>query len=68
MRCQSGSIQEKGDAAELVLDGKLMGERTEEMNLADLLRIAQREFDSNSKTIDETKLDWPALRARLQAV
>ena len=62
------SIQEKGDAAELVLDGKLMGERTEEMNLADLLRIAQREFDSNSKTIDETKLDWPALRARLQAV
>ncbi len=60
-------IQDKGDAAELVLDGRLIGERTEEINLAELLSIAQREFNTQNNTIDETTLvkQWPALRSRL---
>lgn len=60
-------IQEKGDASELVLDGQLLGERTEEVNLAELLQIAQREFNSQDATIDEALLQaqWPNLRAQL---
>ncbi|MDE2106545.1 MAG: DEAD/DEAH box helicase, partial [Patescibacteria group bacterium] len=60
-------VQDKGDAAELVLDGRLIGERTEEVNLAELLRVAHREFDAKEKTIDEALLyqQWPALRDRL---
>jgi hypothetical protein len=60
-------IQEKGDACELVLDGHLMGEQQEEVNLAELLEIARREFDPKSKTVDEAKLDaeWPAMRQQL---
>jgi hypothetical protein len=49
-------IQDKGDAAELVLDGRLIGERTEEVNLAELLKIAHKEFDAGSNTIDEALL------------
>jgi SNF2 family DNA or RNA helicase len=62
------SIAEKGDAAELVLDGRLLGERAEELNLAQLLESAVREFTS-ARTLDEDRLetDWPALRARLAA-
>jgi SNF2 family DNA or RNA helicase len=33
-------VQEKSDAAELVLDGRLVGESTEEVNLAELLKVA----------------------------
>lgn len=60
-------IGDKGDAAELVLDGRLIGERTEEVNLAELLRVAEREFDANTKTIDEAELiaQWPALKEKL---
>jgi hypothetical protein len=59
-------IHEKKDAAELVLDGHLLGENPEEVNLAELLRIAQREF-KEVKTMDEEELeqDWPRLRAAL---
>jgi Helicase conserved C-terminal domain len=62
-------VGDKGDAAELVLDGRLIGERSEEINLAELLQIAHREFDQTTKTIDETLLQqqWPALRDRLAA-
>ncbi len=61
-------IDEKADAAELVLDGHLLGERPEEVNLAELLQVAAREFDEKSKTIDESTLEseWPALRERLK--
>jgi len=38
---------EKGNAADLVLDGALMGERAEEVNFAELLRVAQREFQGD---------------------
>jgi hypothetical protein len=56
-------IHEKKDAAELVLDGHLLGETPAEVNLHELLRIAQTEFKS-VKTIDEDDLkqDWPRLR------
>lgn len=62
-------IQDKGDAAELVLDGRLMSERAEEVNLADLLKIAHKEFDAGSETIDEALIhaQWPALRDKLKA-
>jgi len=60
-------VQDKGDAAELVLDGRLIGERTEEVNLAELLQIAQQEFNSQNNTIDEAMLQaqWPDLSQRL---
>jgi hypothetical protein len=58
---------EKTDAAELVLDGRLIGERGEEINLAELLKIARREFNDKTNTIDEGLLqaEWPKLRDRL---
>ena len=60
-------IQDKGDAAELVLDGRLIGERTEEVNLAELLKIAHKEFDAGSNTIDEALLQvqWLSGDSRL---
>lgn len=66
-------IREKSDAAELVLDGHLLGEDPEEVNLAALLRIAEAEFaallagDGKSVTVDERELakEWPALRTQL---
>jgi SNF2 family DNA or RNA helicase len=59
-------IHEKKDAAELVLDGHLLGETPKEVNLQDLLRIAQSEF-KQVKTIDEDELGqgWPCMRAAL---
>jgi hypothetical protein len=63
--------QEKTDAAELVLDGHLLGENPSEVNLHEFLRIAHKEFDSLSAnaTVDERKLvkEWPTLRAKLAA-
>jgi hypothetical protein len=61
-------IQEKGDAAELVLDGHLLGELSSEVNLAELLDIARREFNTKN-TVDEAVLarQWPDLRTGLAA-
>jgi hypothetical protein len=63
-------IQDKGDAAELVLDGRLIGERTEEVNLAELLKTAHREFaDDKTQTMDEGELhkQWTStLKPQLQ--
>jgi SNF2 family DNA or RNA helicase len=58
-------MQEKGDAAELVLDGHLLGEHSSEANLAELLHTAQREFNSTN-AIDERQLDSEWRRLRLQ--
>jgi hypothetical protein len=65
-------IQEKGDAAELVLDGRLIGEQSSELNLAELLDIARKEFDGGDGeaklvTVDEHELEkeWPPLRSQL---
>ncbi len=65
-------IGEKGDAAELVLDGHLLGEHASEVNLAELLDTARKEFAASGNTIptvDEAELEqqWPALRAELAA-
>src|SRR5580698_2927767 len=61
-----GGIHEKKDAAELVLDGNLLGEHSTEVNLFELLDIARRELKS-VKTSDEDELEqsWPLLRAAL---
>jgi hypothetical protein len=58
---------EKTDASDLVLDGRLIGERSEEVNLAELLNIARREFNRTDNTLDEALLQegWPDLRSRL---
>jgi hypothetical protein len=60
-------IGDKGDAAELVLDGRLIGEKTDEVNLATLLRVAKAEFDPTHKTLDEALIhaQWPQLRLKL---
>jgi hypothetical protein len=67
-RKMESQIDEKSDAAELVLDGHLLGERSEELNLAELLETAAEEFDETTKTIDEGFLEaeWPGLRDRLR--
>jgi hypothetical protein len=59
---------EKGDSSDLVIDGKLIGESTEEINLAELLQIAFEEFnDGKIRTYDETLLEaeWPQLKSKL---
>jgi hypothetical protein len=58
--------EEKGDAAELVLDGHLLGEHASEVNLGELLNVARKEFNDIA-TVDETELEkqWPPLRAEL---
>ena len=59
-------IDEKGDAAELVLDGALLEEASEEVSLRDLLQCAYKEF-LKAETVDEAELEkeWPLLRSRL---
>lgn len=61
-----GNIQEKGDASALILDGKLQDVYASEVNLADVLYNAQKDFAA-AQTISETVLekDWPALRSSL---
>lgn len=62
--------KEKSDSAELVLDGKLMGDRTEEVTMAELMHFAECAFAEDDKTtIDEGPLtaEWPRLKARLEA-
>jgi SNF2 family DNA or RNA helicase len=59
--------REKGDSQELVLDGTLFDRRESEVNLAELIATAETEFDPESETIDEARLEleWPALLDRL---
>ena len=62
------NLHEKADTSDLVLDGHLLGENPQEVNLADILRIAAAEFKPDSKTVDEAVIEaeWPALRQRLR--
>jgi hypothetical protein len=66
-RKMESQIDEKCDAAELVLDGHLLGDNAQEVNLAELLDTAANEFNETTNTIDEATLEaeWPALRERL---
>jgi hypothetical protein len=59
---------EKNDSQELVLDGKLLGERTEEVDLGALLKVAWQEFNGK-KVMDERECEraWPDLRAKLRS-
>ena len=59
-------VMEKKDASDLVLDGRLLGDDTMEVNLADLLDHAFKQF-ANIKVVDEDELakGWPRLRANL---
>jgi hypothetical protein len=59
---------EKGDAAELVLDGKLLGEDVSQVNLRELLQVAYDEFDPKA-IYPESELEkqWPELREKLRA-
>jgi hypothetical protein len=62
-------LHEKGDSAELVIDGQLRQDSQAKINLADLLDVAAREFDPKTQTIDEVSFesDWSALRVSLQS-
>lgn len=57
---------EKGDSSELVLDGQLIGQDVEEVNLAELLRAAFVEFKA-ATVMDERQLEgeWPTLKEQL---
>jgi len=62
-------IQEKADAAELVLDGRLVTEASTEVNLAEILNIAQADFaNRNDDAVDEIELakGWDELRCKLE--
>jgi predicted RNA methylase len=58
---------EKGDACDLVLDGRLHSEAAHELSPADLLHIARQDF-LKAATLDERALeaDWPALCRALE--
>jgi len=59
-------IDDKADAAELVIDGKLLGEDVKEVSLAELLRVAIAEFENAEKYPEEKlELEWPELRENL---
>lgn len=65
------SIREKGDAAELVLDGRLREKEQKEMTLYELFTEAGTTFRQNKdRTVCERQLienEWPVIRKRLTA-
>lgn len=63
-------FQEKGDASDLALDGRLFDEDNHEVSLAELLKSASLDFDPSSESIPETSLvsEWEQrLRNRLRS-
>lgn len=61
-------FQEKGDASDLALDGRLFEEDKQEVSLAELIRSATLDFDPHATTLDERTLaaEWDStLRSRL---
>ena len=53
-------FQEKGDASDLALDGRLFDEDKKEVSLADLIRSAAVDFDPTATTIPESAVmaEW----------
>lgn len=49
-------FQEKGDSADLALDGRLFQAAKDEVNLAELLRDCVEHFDPSTPTIDESSV------------
>ena len=67
-RVLEDNINEKVNSSELAIDGRLLGEATEERSVAELLRDAMRDFQSrqdcpNEETLVKTR---PALREQMQ--
>jgi len=60
-------FREKGDCASLALDGRLFEEKKQDVNLAELLSDAVRDFNPKADTIDEQDIEseWNALCVRL---
>ena len=50
-------FNEKGDSAQLALDGRLFVEHTEEVDLAGLLNAAMKDFNPRAATLDETDME-----------
>ena len=67
-RVLEDNINEKVNSSELAIDGRLLGEATEERSIAELLRDAMRDFQSRQDCPNEETLvkTWPALREQLQ--
>lgn len=64
----AASFEEKGDASDLALDGRLMDHDREEVNLAEFMEGVVASFDPTATTIDEEEIqkEWTAtLRSRL---
>lgn len=59
---------DKGDASQLAIDGQLTDIEMEEINLADLLENSIKDFDENTPTTDELKIEeeWDSTRAKLR--
>jgi hypothetical protein len=67
-RVLEDNINEKTNSSELAIDGRLLGEATEERSISELLRDAMRDFRSKQDCPNEESLakTWPALREQLQ--
>jgi len=63
------NINEKVCSSELAIDGRLLGEASDERGIAELLRDAMNDFRDHQDCPDEETLSktWPALRDQLQA-
>ena len=66
-RVLEDNINEKTNSSELAIDGRLLGEATDERSIAELLQEAMRDFKDHQDCPDEEALTltWPALRAQL---
>ncbi len=67
-RVLEDNINEKTNSSELAIDGRLLGEATDERSIAELLRDAMRDFQSKQDCPNEETLakTWPALREQLR--
>src|SRR5581483_6311939 len=61
-------FHEKGDSSNLALDGRLFADKTEELNLGELLRDAIRNFNPKAPTIPEQDIEreWDTMKQRLR--
>jgi hypothetical protein len=68
-RVLEDNVNEKVCSSELAIDGRLLGEASEERGIAELLRDAMNDFRDHQDCPDEETLSktWPALRDQLQA-
>jgi len=67
-RVLEDNINEKTNSSELAIDGRLLGEATDERSIAELLRDAMRDFRSQQDCPNEENLakTWPTLREQLR--